>query len=204
MGITVNIWKEIPELKNLKKYLSEKEILGLDSYEKCAFGSQEYVDRLVRDEKIYYLNTNLENRNFILKQALKLEKNEIKTFLHSDNFITFAKDMILFSIRKYFDKTGAGHYKFYEKLGMYYRDYGFDSTQDRVKLFLTALERGSVPYVCFYKDYLELQSIHNKDMILFVSKNENFSRNSKLPTESIQKLKKELLEYIKANNLTIE
>lgn len=24
MGITVNIWKEIPELKNLKKYLSEK------------------------------------------------------------------------------------------------------------------------------------------------------------------------------------
>ncbi|HEA8160117.1 TPA: hypothetical protein RXN19_001757 [Campylobacter jejuni] len=133
MGITVNIWKEIPELKNLKKYLSEKEILGLDSYEKCAFGSQEYVDRLVRDEKIYYLNTNLENRNFILKQALKLEKNEIKTFLHSDNFITFAKDMIL-----------------------------------------------------------------------FISKNENFSRNNKLPTESIQKLKKELLEYIKANNLTIK
>ncbi|EFR6152998.1 hypothetical protein HYK73_001672, partial [Campylobacter jejuni] len=86
----------------------------------------------------------------------------------------------------------------------YYRDYGFDSTQDRVKLFLTALERGSVPYVCFYKDYLELQSIRNKDMILFVSKNENFSRNNKLPTESIQKLKKELLEYIKANNLTIK
>ncbi|MBK1973026.1 hypothetical protein JG677_03030 [Campylobacter sp. TTU-622] len=80
MGITINIWKEIPELKNLKKYLSEKEILGLDSYEECAFGSQEYVDRLVRDEKIYYLNTDLENRNFILKQALKLEKNEIKSF----------------------------------------------------------------------------------------------------------------------------
>ncbi|MFG5141859.1 hypothetical protein, partial [Campylobacter lari] len=158
---------------------------------------------LINYEKTYYLNTNLENRNFMLKQALKLEKNKIKTFLHGDSFITFIKDMILFSIRKYFDKTGTGHYKFYEKLGMYYRDYGFDSTQDRVKLFLTALERGSVPYVCFYKDYLELQSIRNKDMILFVSKNENFSRNSKLPTESIQKLKKELLEYIKANNLTI-
>lgn len=40
-------------------------------------------------------------------------------------------------------------------------------------------------------------------MILFISKNENFSRNNKLPTESIQKLKKELLEYIKTNNLTI-
>ncbi|EGK8009084.1 hypothetical protein IO405_001502 [Campylobacter lari] len=203
MGFTVNMWNEIPELKNLKKYLSEKEILGLDSHEKCIYGSKEYVDKLINYEKTYYLNTNLENRNFILKQALKLEKNEIKTFLHSDSFITFIKDMILFSIRKYFDKTGAGHYKFYEQLGMYYRDYSFDSTQDRVKLFLTALERGSVPYVCFYKDYLELQSIRNKDMILFVSKNENFSRNSKLPTESIQKLKKELLEYIKANNLTI-
>ncbi|EII0699936.1 hypothetical protein LGS57_000176 [Campylobacter lari] len=203
MGFTVNMWNEIPELKKLKKYLSEKEILGLDSHEKRIYGSKEYVDKLINYEKTYYLNTNLENRNFILKQALKLEKNEIKTFLHSDSFIAFIKDMILFSIRKYFDKKGAGHYKFYEQLGMYYRDYSFDSTQDRVKLFLTALERGSVPYVCFYKDYLELQSIRNKDMILFVSKNENFNRNSKLPTESIQKLKKELLEYIKANNLTI-
>ncbi|MBK1973025.1 hypothetical protein JG677_03025 [Campylobacter sp. TTU-622] len=128
---------------------------------------------------------------------------KLNLFLHSNNFITFIKDMILFSIGKYFDKTGEGHYKFYEQLGMYYRDYSFDNTQDRVKLFLTALERGSVPYVCFYEDYLNIQSIRNKDMILFVSKNENFSRNSKLPIESIQKLKKELLEYIKANNLTI-
>ncbi|MCR6590531.1 Uncharacterised protein [Campylobacter insulaenigrae] len=203
MGITINIWNEIPELKNLKKYLSEKEILSLDSYEKCTYGSKEYANQLVNYEKTYYLNTDLENRNFILKQSFKLEKNEIKSFLYSDSFITFIKDMILFSITKYFDKKGAGHYEFYEKLGIHHRDYGFDSTQNRVKLFLTALERGSVPYVCFYKDFLKLQSICNKDMILFVSKNENFSRNSKLPIESIQKLKKELLGYVHANNLTI-
>ncbi len=202
MKITVDIWKEIPKLKNLKKHFSDDEILSLDSYGKYVFSSQEYANKLVEENKKYYLNTDLENRNSILKQALKLEKNEIKSFLHSDNFIAFIKDMILFS-KKYFDKTGAGHYKFFEGLRMPFLDYDFNDTQDRVKIFLTALERGSIAYVCFYEDYLKLEPICNKDMILFASKNENFSRNCKLPTESIQKLKKELLEYIETNSLFI-